>query len=79
MQENETNETVTEWVPTSIQPVTIACESATILTNKQAADDPIDCLVENPNPFAVEVEVSVTELPSLFKKPGYGQYRCKWN
>ncbi|MGB0393839.1 MAG: hypothetical protein ACPGE8_01435 [Candidatus Poseidoniaceae archaeon] len=70
VQENETNETVTEWVPTSIQSVTIACESATILTNKQAADDPIDCLVENPNPFAVEVEVSVTELPSLFKKPG---------
>ena len=69
VQENETNETVTEWAPTSIQPVTIACESATILTNKQAADDPIDCLVENPNPFAVEVEVSVTELPSLFKKP----------
>ena len=70
VQENETNETVAEWVPTSIQSVTIACESATILTNKQAADDPIDCLVENPNPFAVEVEVSVTELPSLFKKPG---------
>ena len=70
VQENETNETVTEWAPTSIQPVTIACESATILTNKQAADDPIDCLVENPNPFAVEVEISVTELPSLFKKPG---------
>ena len=55
VQENETNETVTEWAPTSIQPVTIACESATILTNNQAADDPIDCLVENPNPFAVEV------------------------
>ena len=70
VQENQTNETVTEWVPTSIQPVTIACESATILTNKQAADDPIDCLVENQNPFAVEVEVSVTEFPSLFKKPG---------
>ena len=70
VQENETNETVAEWAPTSIQTVTIACEGATILTNKQAADDPIDCLVENPNPFAVEVEVSVTELPSLFKKPG---------
>jgi hypothetical protein len=70
VQENETDETVTEWAPSSIQPVSIACESATILTNKQAADDPIDCLVENPNPFAVEVEVSVTELPSLFKKPG---------
>ena len=70
VQVNETNETVTEWAPTSIQSVTIACESATILTNKQAADDPIDCMVQNPNPFAVDVEISVTELPSLFKKPG---------
>jgi len=70
VQANETNETVTEWVPTSIQSVTLACESATILTNKQAADDPIDCLVQNPNSFAVDVEVSVTELPSLFRKPG---------
>ena len=69
VQENETNETVTEWIPTTIQSVTIACESATILTNQQAVDDPIDCLVQNPNPFSVEVEVSVTELPSLFKKP----------
>ena len=70
VQVNETNETVTEWAPTSIQSVTIACESATILTNKQAVDDPIDCMIQNPNPFAVDVEISVTELPSLFKKPG---------
>ena len=69
-QNNETNETETEWVPTSIQSVTIACESATILTNQQAADDPIDCLVQNPNPFSVDVDISVTENPSLFKTSG---------
>ena len=68
-QNNETNQTETEWVPTSIQSVTIACESSTILTNQQATDDPIECLVENKNPFAVEVVVSVTESPSLFKTP----------
>ena len=68
-QNNETNQTETEWVPTSIQSVTIACESSTILTNQQATDDPIECLVENMNPFAVEVVVSVTESPSLFKTP----------
>jgi hypothetical protein len=70
VQNNETNETVTEWVPTSIQSVTIACESATILTNQQATDDPIDCLVQNPNPFSVDVDISVTENPSLFKTSG---------
>ncbi len=69
-QNNETNEAETEWVPTSIQSVTIACESATILTNQQAADDPIDCLVQNPNPFSVDVDISVTENPSLFKTSG---------
>ncbi|MAR47407.1 MAG: hypothetical protein CMA41_06370 [Euryarchaeota archaeon] len=69
-QDNETNQTETEWVPTSIQSVTIACESATILTNQQAADDPIECIVENLNPFSVDVTVSVTESPSLFKSPG---------
>jgi len=68
-QNNETNQTETEWVPTSIQSVTIACESSTILTNQQAADDPIECLVENVNPFTVDVVVSVTESPSLFKTP----------
>ena len=70
VQNNETNETVTEWVPTSIQSVTIACESATILTNQQATDDPIDCLIQNPNPFSVDVDISVTENPSLFKTSG---------
>ena len=69
-QNNETNQTEPEWIPTSIQSVTIACESSTILTNQQAADDPIECLVENLNPFAVDVVVSVTESPSLFKTPG---------
>ncbi|MGB1436793.1 MAG: hypothetical protein ACPG7Q_01410, partial [Candidatus Poseidoniaceae archaeon] len=44
--------------------------SSTILTNQQAVDDPIECLVENLNPFAVDVVVSVTESPSLFKTPG---------
>ena len=68
-QNNETNQTEPEWIPTSIQSVTIACESSTILTNQQAANDPIECLVENLNPFAVEVVVSVTESPSLFKTP----------
>ena len=70
VQENETNETVTEWIPTSIDSVTIACESATIVTNKQASDDPIDCILENPNPFSVDVVVSVTASPPLFKSPG---------
>ena len=69
-QDNETDQTVTEWVPTSIDSVTIACESSTILTNKQASDDPIDCLLNNPNPFTVDVRVSVTSSPSLFKAPG---------
>ena len=69
-QTNETNQTVVEWAPTSIQSVTIECESATILTNQQDADDPIACNVVNPNPFSVDVTVSVTEFPSLFKSPG---------
>ena len=69
VQENETNETVTEWVPTSIQSVTIACESATILTNKQAADDPIDCLIQNPNPFAVDVQTLILDDVKLFNTP----------
>ena len=69
VQENETNEPVVEWAPTSIQSVTIACESATILTNKQAADDPIDCLVQNPNPFAVEVQTLILDDVKLFNTP----------
>lgn len=69
-QGNETNQTVTEWIPTSIESVTIACESATILTNKQDSNDPIECLLENPNPFSVDVVVSVTASPPLFKSPG---------
>ncbi|MAY05487.1 MAG: hypothetical protein CMB25_07850 [Euryarchaeota archaeon] len=67
---NETDETEPEWVPTTIQSVTIACESSTILTNQQASSDPIECVLENPNPFSVDVTVSVTESPSLFKNPG---------
>ena len=69
VQENETDETVTEWVPTSIQSVTIACESATILTNKQAADDPIDCVLQNPNPFAVDVQTLIMDDVKLFSTP----------
>ncbi len=69
VQENETNEPAVEWAPTSIQSVTIACESATILTNKQAADDPIDCLVQNPNPFAVEVQTLILDDVKLFNTP----------
>tara|TARA_Y100000589_G_scaffold102625_1_gene96844 strand:- start:5508 stop:9815 length:4308 start_codon:yes stop_codon:yes gene_type:complete len=69
VQENETNETVTEWAPTSIQTVTIACESATILTNNQSADDPIDCLVQNPNPFAVDVQTLILDDVKLFTTP----------
>ena len=69
MQENETNETVTEWAPTSIQTVTIACESATILTNNQSADDPIDCLVQNPNPFTVDVQTLILDDVKLFNTP----------
>ncbi|MGB0173434.1 MAG: FG-GAP-like repeat-containing protein [Candidatus Poseidoniaceae archaeon] len=69
VQENETNETVTEWAPTSIQTVTIACESATILTNNQSADDPIDCLVQNPNPFAVDVQTLILDDVKLFNTP----------
>ena len=67
---NESDEEIVEWVPDSIQSVTIGCESATILTNQQSPDDPIECVLENPNPFAVNVVVSVTESPSLFKSPG---------
>ena len=67
---DDTNQTVIEWFPTSIESVTIACESATILTNKQASDDPIECNLVNPNPFSVDVVVSVTSSPSLFKAPG---------
>ena len=80
VQENETNEPVVEWAPTSIQSVTIACESATILTNKQAADDPIDCLVQNPNPFAVEVEtlMLLDDVP-LFNTPATISIEAKWN
>ena len=69
-QNNETNQSETEWIPTSILSVTLACESSTILTNQQSTEDPIECLVENPNPFAVDVVVSVTESPPLFKAPG---------
>ncbi|DAC54774.1 MAG TPA: hypothetical protein HA320_02205, partial [Candidatus Poseidoniaceae archaeon] len=69
VQENETNETVTEWAPTSIQTVTIACESATILTNNQSAEDPIDCLVQNPNPFAVDVQTLILDDVKLFNTP----------
>ena len=71
VQENETeNQTEEVWAPTSIQSVSIGCESSTILTNQQNADDPIECIVSNPNPFAVDVIVSVTSSPSLFKTPG---------
>lgn len=70
VQENETNQTETEWIPTSIQSVTISCINTTILTNQQADDASIECTVVNPNPFSVDVTVSVTESPSLFKSPG---------
>ena len=71
VQENETeNQTEEVWAPTSIQSVSIGCETSTILTNQQNADDPIECIVSNPNPFAVDVVVSVTSSPSLFTSPG---------
>ena len=71
VQENETeNQTEEVWAPTSIQSVTIGCETSTILTNQENTDDPIECIVSNPNPFAVDVVVSVTSSPSLFKSPG---------
>ena len=71
VQENETdNQTEEVWAPTSIESVTIGCESSIILTNQQNADDSIECVITNPNPFAVNVVVSVTSSPSLFKTPG---------
>lgn len=71
VQENETeNQTEEVWAPTSIQSATIGCETSTILTNQQKADDSIECIVSNPNPFTVTVAVSVTSSPSLFKTPG---------
>ena len=71
IQENETdNQTEEVWAPTSIESATIGCESSIILTNQQNADDSIECVITNPNPFAVNVVVSVTSSPSLFKTPG---------
>ena len=51
VQNNETDVVEEEWAPTSIQTATVACESPTILTNKQTVDDPIECIVDNPNPI----------------------------
>ena len=70
VQNNETDVVEEEWAPTSIQTATVACESPTILTNKQTVDDPIECIVDNPNPFSINVVISITSSPSLFKTPG---------
>ena len=69
--DNETNTTTTEpeWKPTVLLPATVACESSTILTNKKMDSDPIECQIDNPNPFGISVELTATDLPALFKKP----------
>ena len=67
--ETNTNTTEPEWVPSVLLPATVTCESSTILTNKKMNSDPIECQVNNPNPFLISVELTATDIPALFNKP----------
>tara|TARA_Y100000994_G_scaffold51536_1_gene40953 strand:+ start:492 stop:4802 length:4311 start_codon:yes stop_codon:yes gene_type:complete len=69
--DNETTTNTTEpvWVPSVLLPATVTCESSTILTNKKMDSDPIECQVNNPNPFLISVELTATDIPALFNKP----------
>ena len=67
--ETNTNTTEPEWVPSVLLPATVTCESSTILTNKKMNSDPIECQVNNPNPFLISVELTATDVPALFNKP----------
>ena len=67
--ETDTNTTEPEWEPSVLLPATVECESSIILTNKKMDSDSIECQVLNPNPFAISVELTATDLPALFNKP----------